>query len=230
MQYTIEQISAILKARHTGPQSASTISRLLTDSRSLGFPEETLFFAIKTKHGDGHRFVEELYKRGVRNFVVESESVAKEFPDANFIIVDNSVKALQQLATHHRKQFDIPVVGVTGSDGKTIVKEWLYHITAANYMVTRSPRSYNSQIGVPLSVWQLNEESTLGIFEAGISQPREMDNLQTIINPTIGIITNISEAHQENFSTMQEKCREKLALFKGCDILIYNADNPLIAG
>ena len=230
MQYTIEQISAILKARHTGPQSASTISRPLTDSRSLGFPEETLFFAIKTKHGDGHRFVEELYKRGVRNFVVESESVAKEFPDANFIIVDNSVKALQQLATHHRKLFDIPVVGVTGSDGKTIVKEWLYHITAANYMVTRSPRSYNSQIGVPLSVWQLNEESTLGIFEAGISQPREMDNLQTIINPTIGIITNISEAHQENFSTMQEKCREKLALFKGCDILIYNADNPLIAG
>ena len=119
MQYTIERIAAILKARHTGPLCGNTVSRLLTDSRSLGFPEETLFFAIKTKHGDGHRFVEELHKRGVRNFVVENEEVAKDFPDANFIMVDNSVKALQLLATHHRKQFDIPVVGVTGSDGKT---------------------------------------------------------------------------------------------------------------
>lgn len=230
MQYTIEQISTILKARHTGMHGKNSISRLLTDSRSLGFPEETLFFAIKTKHGDGHLFIEELYKRGVRSFVVENKYIAPTLPDADFIVVDNSVKALQRLAAYHRKRFEIPVVGITGSDGKTIVKEWLYHLTAANYTVTRSPRSYNSQIGVPLSVWQLDEESTLGIFEAGISQPREMDNLQPIISPTIGIITNISEAHQENFSTMQEKCREKLALFKGCDIIIYNADNPLITG
>lgn len=229
MQYTIEQIASILRAHHIGPKGASIVSRLLTDSRSLGFPEETLFFAIKTKHGDGHRFIEELYKRGVRNFVVENSVIADKLPDANFIVVNNSVKALQQLATHHRKQFDIPVVGITGSDGKTIVKEWLYHITATNYMVTRSPRSYNSQIGVPLSVWQINEDNTLGIFEAGISQSREMENLQPIISPTIGIITNISEAHQENFNTMQEKCREKLILFKGCDILIYNADDKLIA-
>lgn len=230
MPYTIEQITAILKARYTGPAGENTVTRLLTDSRSLGFPEETLFFAIKTKHGDGHQFIGELHKRGVRNFVVENESFAKELPDANFIIVNNSVKALQRLAAHHRKQFNIPVVGITGSDGKTIVKEWLYHLTAENYTVTRSPRSYNSQIGVPLSVWQLHEESTLAIFEAGISQPREMDNLQPIIAPTIGIVTNISGAHQENFNTMQEKCREKLALFKGCDIIIYNADDPLITG
>ncbi len=230
MQYTIEQITEILKAEHIGTHAEYVVSRLLTDSRSLGFPEETLFFAIKTKHGDGKQFIEELYKRGVKNFVVESNKNITLYPDANFLVVNNSINALQRLATHHRKQFNIPVVGITGSDGKTIVKEWLYHLTAANYMVTRSPRSYNSQIGVPLSVWQLGEESTLGIFEAGISQPREMDNLQRIITPTIGIITNISVAHQENFSTMQEKCREKLALFKGCDIVIYNADNPLISG
>lgn len=229
MQYTIEQITTILGATYIGTDEKRSVSRLLTDSRSLGFPEETLFFAIKTKHGDGHLFIDELYKRGVRNFVVENGDVASKLPDANVIIVENSINALQLLAAHHRKQFNIPIVGITGSDGKTIVKEWLYHLTAANYMVTRSPRSYNSQIGVPLSVWQLNEESTLGIFEAGISQVNEMDKLQPIINPTIGVVTNISGAHQENFNTMQEKCYEKLSLFKECNVLIYNADNSLLA-
>jgi alanine racemase len=188
-----------------------------------------MFFAIKTKHGDGHNYVAELYHRGVRNFVVNDAERFNDMTDANFIIVKDSLEALQTLAAYHRSQFDIPVVGVTGSDGKTIVKEWLYQLTGGNYNVARSPRSYNSQIGVPLSVWKLHSDSTLGIFEAGISQMHEMDNLRHIIKPTIGIITNISSAHQENFSTMQEKCLEKLLLFRKCEIVIYNADDPLLA-
>ena len=229
MQYTIEKIADILKSgsRLSAPQCE--ITRLLTDSRSLYFPEGTLFFAIKTKHGDGHRYIAELYARGVRNFVVTGNAGCEEFVDANFLVVKDTVKALQQLAAHHRMQFDIPVIGITGSDGKTIVKEWLYQLTSGCYNVARSPRSYNSQIGVPLSVWQLREECNLGIFEAGISRTQEMENLQHVIKPTIGIITNISSAHQENFSTMQEKCDEKMQLFKNCDTLIYNADDPLIA-
>lgn len=228
MSYTIEQITEILKAKQIGAHN-NTISRLLTDSRSLGFPEETLFFAIRTGHGDGHKYIAELYERGVRNFVIQDENFAEEFDDAAFIIVNDTVAALQRLAAHHRSLFDIPIVGITGSNGKTIVKEWLYQLTADNYMVTRSPRSYNSQIGVPLSVWMLNEESTLGIFEAGISQTSEMHNLEKIIRPTIGIVTNISGAHQGGFNTMQEKCCEKLTLFKNCDIVIYNADDNLIS-
>lgn len=227
MQYTIEQITAILKAKGFLSSPDSKVTRLLTDSRSLSFPEETMFFAIKTKHGDGHRYVEELYGRGVRNFVVSDMKFAG-LSCANFVVVDDALAALQALAAYHRSQFDIPIVGITGSDGKTIVKEWLYQLTAGNYAVTRSPRSYNSQVGVPLSVWTLRKESTLGIFEAGISQNHEMTNLQSIIKPTIGIVTNISGAHQENFSTMQEKCIEKLSLFRNSEIIIYNADDPLI--
>ena len=229
MQYTIEQITAVLKARAIIHSPGRTVSRLLTDSRSLSFPEDTIFFAIKTKHGDGHNYIEELYGRGVRNFVVNS---AEKFPalnEANFVIVKESLGALQTLAAYHRSQFNIPIVGITGSDGKTIVKEWLYQLTTGDYFVTRSPRSYNSQIGVPLSVTKLDENSTLGIFEAGISRIQEMENLQRIIKPTIGIVTNISSAHQENFSSMQEKCLEKLQLFRKCDIVIYNADDTLLA-
>ena len=228
MQYTIEQIAEILQGKAILASPQSNVTRLLTDSRSLGFPEETLFFAIKTKHGNGHRYIEELYNRGVRHFVVNSvESIAR-YPDTNYIVVDNSLEALQRLAAHHRSQFNIPIIGITGSDGKTIVKEWLYQLTAGSYNVTRSPRSYNSQIGVPLSVWMLDSNSNLGIFEAGISRPQEMERLEHIVRPTIGIVTNISSAHQENFSTIQEKCIEKLSLFAGCDIIIYNADNTIL--
>ena len=202
MQYTIGEISKILNATFVGPSPDSKVTRLLTDSRSLSFPEETLFFAIVTLHGNGHAYIPELYSRGVRCFVVSSADAIEACPDANFILVKDTVAALQSLAARHRSLFDIPVVGITGSDGKTIVKEWLYHLTAGKYLVTRSPRSYNSQIGVPLSVWMLGEESTLGIFEAGISLPHEMERLQKIIRPTIGILTNISGAHQENFTTM----------------------------
>lgn len=228
MSYTVEQISEIIKAQYIGNMPNVKILRLLTDSRSLSFPEETLFFAIITQHGDGHDYIDELYKRGVRNFVVSRTFDYDNYADANFLSVKNTLTALQTLATYHRNRFDIPVVGITGSDGKTIVKEWLYQLTCGSYTVTRSPRSYNSQIGVPLSVWMLDEESKLGIFEAGISQQSEMDKLQKIIRPTIGIITNISEAHQENFDNMQEKCVEKLSLFRDCDVLIYNGDDPLL--
>lgn len=229
MQYTIEEINGIIGGKGTLPAPGNKITRLLIDSRSLSFPEETLFFAIKTRHGDGHRYIGELYRRGVRDFVVTQADSIKELKDANFIVVKECIAALQTLAAHHRSLFDIPIIGITGSDGKTIVKEWLYYLVAENYNVTRSPRSYNSQIGVPLSVWQLRKESTLGIFEAGISQAREMERLQQIIKPTIGIITNISNAHQENFNTAEEKCCEKLSLFKECDVIIYNADNNILA-
>lgn len=229
MQYTVKQIKNILKAEGRIVAPDNIVARLLTDSRSLSFPEETLFFAIRTRHGDGHNYVKELYGRGVNNFIVNHIEGFENLENANFIVVKDSLEALQALARYHRSLFDIPVIGITGSDGKTIVKEWLYQLTAGNYNVTRSPRSYNSQIGVPLSIWKLNSESTLGIFEAGISRVQEMDNLQQIIKPTIGVVTNISSAHQENFSTMQEKCLEKLSLFRKCDIVIYDADDPLLA-
>lgn len=228
MQYTVKQIADVLKAPLYGPCPENRVTRLLTDSRSLSFPEETMFFAIVTKHGDGHRYIDELYDKGVRNFVVSDSASMEGCPDACFIVVKDAVHSLQMLAAHHRTLFDIPVVAITGSDGKTIVKEWLYQLTSGRYMVTRSPRSYNSQIGVPLSVWMLGKDSSLGIFEAGISQPHEMDNLQKVIRPTVGILTNISGAHQENFSTMQEKCNDKLRLFRDCDTLIYNGDNVLL--
>ena len=230
MQYTIGQITEIVNGKGMLQVPDERITRLLTDSRSLGIPEGTLFFAIETKHGDGHRFISSLYRRGVRNFVVSSPGAVQELPNANFVVVENSIAALQALAAHHRNTMDIPVVGVTGSNGKTVVKEWLYHIVEGNYNVARSPRSYNSQIGVPLSVWQLRRENNLGIFEAGISQVGEMESLQRIIRPTIGIMTNIGDAHQENFATLEEKCREKMSLFKDCSAVIYNADNALIAG
>lgn len=229
MQYTIRQITDIVHGKGMLQAPDNRITRLLTDSRSLTFPEETLFFAIRTKHGDGHKYIGNLYRRGVKDFVVNSTDGLEGLDGANFIIVEDSIAALQALAAHHRSRFKIPVVGITGSNGKTIVKEWLYNLTAEDYNTVRSPRSYNSQIGVPLSVWQLCEDNRLGIFEAGISCCGEMDKLQQIIKPTIGIITNISSAHQENFGTAQEKCNEKLRLFKECDIIIYNADNRILS-
>ena len=230
MQYTVEQIKNILKAEGRLAAPDSKVTRLLTDSRSLSFPEETLFFAIRTKHGDGHEYIRELYNKGVKNFVVNDDAAFNDIADVNYIMTDDSIAALQTIAMRHRSQFDIPIVGITGSDGKTIVKEWLYQLTAGDYTVTRSPRSYNSQVGVPLSVWKLDKESTLGIFEAGISQCHEMGKLQQIIKPTIGIITNISGAHQENFTSLQQKCSEKLLLLSECDIIIYNADDPILSG
>ena len=147
------------------------------------------------------------------------------YPDANFILVENTLDALQHLASYHRKQFNFPVIGITGSNGKTIVKEWLYQLLHKDYNIVRSPKSYNSQIGVPLSVWQMNEQHSLAIFEAGISQPGEMEKLEEIIQPTIGILTNIGEAHSEGFNSFTEKALEKIKLFRHCKKIIYNKDN-----
>lgn len=229
MSSSIENINKLIKSKLIGGYE-SNIDWILTDSRSVCFPEETLFFALKTKRNDGHKYIDELFEKGVRNFVVSTLPEKKDnYPNCNFLLVNDTLKALQLLAEKHRENFQIPVIGITGSNGKTIVKEWLYQLLNENYVITRSPRSYNSQIGVPLSVWMMNENTELGIFEAGISEMGEMEELRNIIRPTIGILTNIGGAHQENFFSMQEKCMEKLSLFKDCDVIVYNGDNELIS-
>ena len=229
MTYTIEKITTLIGARRYGNADAN-IGFLLTDSRSLCFPEETLFFALKTERHDGHAYIPELYRRGVRNFVVTGmpEGYADGYPEANFLKVTDARKALQRLAERHRDEFNVPVVGITGSNGKTVVKEWLYQLLSPYKYVTRSPRSYNSQTGVPLSVWLMNEQTEVGIFEAGISQPGEMQALRDIIQPTIAVLTNIGAAHQENFASKEEKCREKTVLFHDAETIVYNADDELI--
>ena len=229
MNYTISEIALIIKAEdYKFPEKE--VSVILTDSRSLTFPEETLFFALVTERNNAHRYIYDLYRKGVRHFVISNDIANKdEMPDANFLKVSDTLVALQQLAAVHRKRFDIPVIGVTGSNGKTIVKEWLYQLLHEDYNMVRSPRSYNSQIGVPLSIWQMNESTELAVIEAGISRPGEMDKLEAIIKPTVGIITNIGGAHQEGFASMQEKSLEKLALFKDSDCIIYNGDSALIS-
>ena len=227
MTYSIETITTLVGAHRIGSTEAH-IDWLLTDSRSLVFPESSLFFAIRTQKNDGHRYIAELYRRGVRSFVVSQVPENPE-PDANYLKVPSPLKALQRLAERHREEFDISVVGITGSNGKTIVKEWLYQLLAPDFNITRSPRSWNSQIGVPLSVWRLKEQTQIGIFEAGISEPGEMDALEGIIQPTVGVMTHLGSAHDENFANRQEKCLEKLRLFRHAKVLVFNADDEMIS-
>ncbi len=227
--YTTSQITQIIQAQWLQQNKNAAIEHILLDSRKLLFPETSLFFALAGPRRNGDTFISELYKRGVRNFVVDERLSAEEIAphtDANFLKVNDVLHALHLLAAFHRKQFTIPVIGVTGSNGKTIVKEWLYHLLNVHYTIVRSPKSYNSQIGVPLSIWQLNAGATLGIFEAGISQPGEMQELETIIEPTIGIFTNIGEAHSEGFLDKRQKIDEKLKLFLRSEFLIYCKDDP----
>ncbi len=200
------------------------VSTLLTDSRNLADPAGTLFFAIRTKQGDGCRYIDDLYKQGVRNFIVP-EDCNIDLAEANVWNVVDVVGALQSIAAEHRRQFSIPVVGITGSNGKTIVKDWLVQLLAADQRICSNPKSYNSQIGVPLSVWQMSDEDKLGIFEAGISETGEMNRLQRVIQPTIGIFTNVGSAHDENFLTRGQKIAEKLQLFTQCEVLIYSTDH-----
>ena len=229
MKYSIEKVTTLIGARRIGEADAS-IGWLLTDSRSLCFPEETLFFALRSERNDGHRYIPELYRRGVRNFVVSRvpENVA-EYAGANFLKVVDTLEALQRLAERHRDEFSIPVVGITGSNGKTMVKEWLYQLLSPQMVVTRSPKSYNSQIGVPLSVWLLDEHTDVALFEAGISRPGEMQALRDIIQPTIGVLTSLGAAHQENFRSMEEKCWEKLALFHDAHVVVYDSDDETVS-
>lgn len=221
MTYSLQHIAAIIQAE-TIPADNREVQYLLTDSRKLLFPDSTLFFAISGPRRDGHTFIAELYDRGLRSFVVHASfNGISTYSDATFLIVKDVLKALQQLAGFHRSQFQIPVIGITGSNGKTIVKEWLYQLLQADHQIIRSPRSYNSQIGVPLSVWQLQSMHTMAIFEAGISEPGEMTTLQQMIQPTMGIWTNLGAAHNEGFSSEREKALEKAKLFKAVDLLIF---------
>ena len=226
--YTINHIAGLIGGKLILNRADKiNIGTLITDSRNISTPETALFFALKGKRHDGHQFVSELYQKGVLNFIVSVNPERLNCPQANFIWVEDTLQALQKLTAWHRSQFQLPVIGVTGSNGKTIVKEWLYQLMRQDKHIVRSPKSYNSQIGVPLSVWQIHSENDLAIFEAGISEPGEMKNLEKIIKPDIGIITNIGQAHDENFNmenpTMQ-KVGEKLDLFMGCSLIIYCKD------
>ncbi len=223
--YSVSKISEIVYGQLFGTINEELkIKELLTDSRQLIYPTHTLFFAISGKRNDGHNYIDELYKKGVKTFVIEEYFDFNKYTEAAFIVVKNTLHALQALAAFHRSKFNIPVIGITGSNGKTIVKEWLFQLLSNEYNIVRSPKSYNSQIGVPLSVWQLNNENTLAIFEAGISEPEEMEKLQAIIKPTIGLFTNIGQAHEINFININQKIGEKLKLFIQVNTLIYSSD------
>ncbi len=229
MNYTVERIASIVEGEVINDSNNGLIIKeLLFDSRLLVSPENTLFFSLKSNRNDGNKYIDDLYGKGVRAFVVENSNyiakIIENKKDATFIIVDNTLKALQKTASFHRGNFNVPTIGITGSNGKTIVKEWLYQILSPEMSVVRSPKSYNSQIGVPLSVWQMNDLHDVAIFEAGISRPNEMQNLKEIIKPTIGVFTNIGHAHGKNFDNINNKIKEKIKLFSDVETLIYCLD------
>lgn len=220
--YSIHTIATIVQAQVVQEGMMDTpIEHLCIDSRRIVHPEESLFFALKTERRNGHSFIKQCYEKGVRCFVVSEKADYNSYADAYFLLVNDTLYALQQLAAHHRKQFSIPVIGITGSNGKTIVKEWLYQLLGDAFHIARSPKSYNSQVGVPLSVWQLQPHHTLAIFEAGISQKGEMQVLKEIIQPTIGVFTNLGDAHKEGFASDEEKFQEKALLFEDASTIIY---------
>lgn len=231
-EYSIHELTEILKGELIrGTTNQTKIRDILIDSRRLISASRCVFFALVSKRNNGHKYIDELYSRGIRHFIVVAlPKDINKYEKANFILVNNTLEALQSLCVVHRSKFDIPVIGITGSNGKTIVKEWLFQLMSDDKNVIRSPKSYNSQIGVPLSVWQMDSQHELGIFEAGISEPDEMDKLQKIIQPEIGIFTNIGNAHDENFINHQQKAGEKLKLFTKVKTLIYCADHPEIQG
>lgn len=231
MKYTITEIENVLEV--TGGRildENAIVSQLLTDSRSLTLPGETIFFALRTDADDGHNYIPDLYEKGVRNFVVANDYYPlPECGGANYLAVESPLDALQALATFHRRRFrELPVIGITGSRGKTTVKEWLYQLLKDDYRIVRSPRSYNSQIGVPLSLWDIDNNTDLAIIEAGISTTGEMDNLQAMIRPTIGIITNLGSEHNDGFESMEQKAQEKAKILNSCECIVYCADDSLV--
>ena len=225
MTLSIDNIEKILHATKFGDGNA-TIDNVSIDSRSLQNNEKTLFFALVGPNNDAHIYISSLIEKGVQNFVVTHipEGLSNK---AVFLVVENTLDALQQYAAHHRSLFKIPVIGLTGSNGKTIVKEWLNFLLNPDFNIIRSPKSYNSQVGVPLSVNSINDRHNLGIFEAGISKMLEMEKLETIIRPTIGIITNIGTAHDEGFEDLEKKIKEKLKLFKQSKLIIYQKNKTV---
>ena len=230
MNHSISTISTVINAITSGNGNIdAAIKNLLIDSRKLSNAETSLFFAIKGERHDGHSYLSDLHGKGVRHFVVSSLPQNNDLlSDSVFLLVKDTLLALQALCAFHRKQFKIPVIGITGSNGKTIVKEWLYQLMREDKNIVRSPKSFNSQVGVPLSVWQISEENKIGIFEAGISKTQEMNLLEVIIQPTIGMITNIGQAHDENFENQNQKVDEKLKLFVNAEVLIYCKDYLLV--
>ena len=226
--YTLDILCKTVNGILSGDPESS-FQQISVDSRTLHSPEETLFIAIRGERHDGHKFIRELIRKGVNKFLVEELPEKQEqTKGVSFVKCENTLKAFQEFIKYHRTKFSIPVIGITGSNGKTIVKEWLYQMLQNSRKVIRSPKSYNSQVGVPLSVWLLNSSYDLAIFEAGISKAGEMSHLQSMIQPDIGIITNIKEAHQENFRNYEEKAIEKLILFKNCKTIIYCRDHEII--
>lgn len=231
MKYPIKEIAKILHLPETSLNAPNLmIGSLLTDSRSLTYPADTLFFAIRTHNNDGHHYISQLYDKGVRNFVVETiAGIPQEYSDANFLITKDTRSALQAIAAYHRKRFSCPVIGITGSKGKTTLKERLNQLLKKDFSIVRSPRSYNSQIGVPLSLWEMDDNTSLAIIEAGISQPNEMSTLQDMIRPTIGVWTNLGDEHNDGFLSIYQKAQEKAKLLTNCETIIYCADDQLIS-
>ena len=230
IHYTISELVAITKGKWLNKNpSVEQPAYLSLDSRKITFPATTVFFAIKNKQQDANRFVDNLYQKGVRNFITDDRDIPiRKLALANVILVDDTILALQKLATFHRKKFvqsQLPVIGITGSNGKTIVKEWLNQLLETDFTIVRSPKSFNSQIGVPLSVLNMNFTHDLAIFEAGISLSSEMKKLEKIINPTLGIFTNIGSAHDEGFKNRKQKINEKLILFQNAQQIIFSADD-----
>ncbi|MDH3651644.1 MAG: alanine racemase, partial [Saprospiraceae bacterium] len=229
MIYNIEKLVDVIggiSAQISNP--GAMIERVIIDSRQVSTPNHTIFIAIVGKRKDGHTFIGSLYDQGIRNFIISEPCSYGQYPQANFVLVENGVTALQTWARVHRSQFDIPIVGVTGSNGKTIVKEWLHHLMVPDFFVTKSPKSYNSQIGVPLSVLQLTAASELAIFEAGISQPGEMVRLEQIIHPQLGIFTNLGSAHDQGFNSRLQKAKEKALFFRSSDLVVCCREHQLI--
>lgn len=230
--FSIQQIFAITKGdalRLACPDSV--IEHLLIDSRKITFAQTSLFFAIKGERHDGHLFLSELIERGVRNFIVsEKVTLNTQYSDLNILLVPDTIEALQKIAAAHRAKFSYPVIGITGSNGKTIVKEWLYQLLSPDFRIVRSPKSYNSQVGVPLSVWEMSEHHNLAIFEAGISQMGEMQRLERVIQPNIGIFTNLGSAHDEGFESRAQKMQEKMKLFENCEIVYSTTPDPSLKG
>ena len=204
------------------------IHDLITDSRKANPSKNSVFFAIEGARNDGHKFISTLYKLGCRLFVIEKQIEFSPFPEGNFLKVPSSIKAIQNIAAYKRDLFSIPVIGITGSNGKTIVKEWLSQLLSPDYNIVKNPASYNSQLGVPISVWQMDRQHTIGIFEAGISRADEMKFLQKIIKPTIGIFTNVLSAHDEGFNSREQKANEKANLFSEADVIVYCKDHEII--
>ncbi|MPQ47589.1 bifunctional UDP-N-acetylmuramoyl-tripeptide:D-alanyl-D-alanine ligase/alanine racemase [Marinifilum sp. N1E240] len=226
--YSIESIARIAEGRLLG-DSSICVRSLSIDSRSLLIAEQTLFFALVGERHNGHTYIADLYKKGVRAFVISNIEVEiQNYPEAGFVLVENTLDALQQLSKYHREQFSYPVVGITGSNGKTIVKEWLYQLLNESFTIVRSPKSYNSQVGVPLSLWNMNTEAEMAIIEAGISQPNEMSRLAEIIQPNIGVFTHLGEAHRENFTGKLHLIYEKINLFSSCEKVVYCSDDSIV--